>query len=79
MNMEKCQENTTTFIEFSEEGSVKQEIRDEEIEEAEDIPTNTWKSNPASTGNRTKNDHRINIAMPSGVNVVIINGIKIVK
>ena len=82
MNMEKGQENTTTVIEFSEEGSVKQEIRDEEIEaieEVEEIPTKTWESNPASTGNRTKNGQRINIAMPSGVNVVIINGIKIVK
>ena len=80
--MEKGQENTTTVIEFSEEGSVKQEIRDEEIEaieEAEEISTKTWETNPASTGNRTKNGQRINIAMPSGVNVVIINGIKIVK
>ena len=81
MNSEKGQENTTTVIELSEEGSVKQEIKDEEIEEnpTKQIPTKTWDNNQHSRGNWTKSVSRINVAMPSGVNVVIINGIKIVK
>ena len=80
MNSEKSQENTTV-IELSEEGSVKQEIKDEEIEQIpiKEIPTKTWDNNQHSKGNRTKSVSRINVAMPSGVNVVIINGIKIVK
>ena len=79
--MEKSQENKTTVVELSEERSVKQEIKDEEIEEIpiEEIPTKAWDNNQRSKGNRTESVSRINVAMPSGVNVVIINGIKIVK
>ena len=90
MNMEKSRQNTITVIEFSEEGSVKQEIRDEEIETIEEteeiedipieeIPMKTLETNKLSKGNRTTSGQRVNVAMPSGVNVVIINGIKIVK
>ena len=90
MNMEKSRQNTITVIEFSEEGSVKQEIRDEEIETIEEteeiedipieeIPMKTLETNQLPKGNTTKSGPRVNVAMPSGVNVVIINGIKIVK
>ena len=56
MNSAKGQENTTTVIELAVEGSVKQEIKDEEIEEIpiKEIPTKTWDNNQHSKGNGTR-------------------------
>ena len=77
--MELSPEDTgkVAVIEIS-EGDIKQEVQDEEAIEEIHIEKITSNSNEIQIP-RENIPPRINIAMPSGVNVVIINGIKIVK
>ena len=83
--MENSSEDKITVIEFSEEGNIKQEVRDEDIEEVdknEDISIEEIagdKLDCSGTIPRENTLPRINVTLPSGVNVVIVNGIKIVK
>ena len=83
--MELSPEDTgqVAVIEFS-EGDIKQEVQDEDTEANEEAIEEIHIEKITSNSNeiqipRENIPPRINIAMPSGVNVVIINGIKIVK
>ena len=83
--MENSSEDKIAVIEFSEDGNIKQEVRDEDIEEVdknEDISIEELVGDQLHSSGTIPRENtlpRINVALPSGVNVVIVNGIKIVK
>ena len=83
--MENSSEDKIAVIEFSEDGNIKQEVRDEDIEEVdknEDISIEELVGDQLDSSGTIPRENtlpRINVALPSGVNVVIVNGIKIVK